>query len=166
MVTTIKNQTPNTVLGKVTDSNGRPLANLKVVIYDVDMREWQPLADTFTNREGKYELQWTHEQLSGRGKKEADIAIKVFTKEKNSELYKSSLDEVRFNASPREEINITIRQALPKEVVEFDFLAKGVSFLANKIAIADLQENKEHRDVTFLSKELEVPADKMEHLIV
>jgi len=166
MATTIKNQNLNTVLGKVTDSNGRPMANVKVAIHDVDMREWQPLGDTFTNREGKYELQWTYEQLSGRGKKEADIAIKVFTKEKNTELYKSSLDEVRFNASPREEINITIRQALPKEVVEFDFLAKEVSFLANKIAIADLQENKAHRDVTFLSKELEVPADKIEHLIV
>jgi len=74
MATAIKNQNPNTVLAKVTDSNGRPLANLKVAIYDVDMREWQPLADTFTNREGKYKLQWTHEQLSGRGKKEADIA--------------------------------------------------------------------------------------------
>jgi 5-hydroxyisourate hydrolase-like protein (transthyretin family) len=166
MATPIENQKPNTVLGKVTDANGRPLANLKVEIYDVDMREWQALADTFTNKEGKYELQWRHEQLSGRGKKEADIAVKVFTKKKNTELFKSSLDDVRFNASEREEIKITIKKALPKEVVEFDFLVKEVSYLANKIAIADLQESKEHRDVTFLSKELEVPADKIEHLIV
>ncbi len=90
MATPIENQKPNTVLGKVTDANGRPLANLKVEIYDVDMREWQALADTFTNKEGKYELQWRHEQLSGRGKKEADIAVKVFTKKKNTELFKSS----------------------------------------------------------------------------
>jgi len=166
MATVMQNQKFNTVLGKVTDRIGRPLANLKVEIYDVDMREWQPLADTFTNREGKYELKWTHEQLSGRGKKTTDIAVKVFTKEKNTELSKSSMDEVRFNASDREEINITIKQALPKEVVEFDFLVKEVSFLANKVAIADLQENKEHQDVTFLSKELEVPADQIEHLIV
>ena len=41
MATAIQNQ--NTVLGKVTDSKGRPLANLKVAIYDVDMRKWQPL---------------------------------------------------------------------------------------------------------------------------
>lgn len=156
----------NIVLGKVTDSQGRPLANLKVAIYDVDMREWQALSDTFTNKDGKYELKWSHDQLSGRGKKEADIAIKVFTKEKNTELFKSSIDDVRFNASEREEINITIRQALPNEVVEFDFLVKEVSFLANKVAIADLLENKEHRDVTFLSKELEVPDDKIEHLVV
>ncbi|NNV57634.1 Tc toxin subunit A-related protein [Limnovirga soli] len=166
MATTLKHQNPNTVLGKVTDSNGRPLANLKVVIYDVDMREWQALADTFTSKEGKYELQWTHEQLSGRGKMEADIAVKLFTKEKGTELFKSNMDEVRFNASDREEINIIIGQALPKEVVEFDFLVKQISFLANKVAIADLQENKEHRDITFLSKELEVAAEKIEHLVV
>src|SRR5690606_12716269 len=35
-----------------------------------------------------------------------------------------------------------------------------------KVAIADLQENDEHRDVTFLSKELGVHTDKIEHLIV
>ena len=166
MATAIKIQNPNTVLGKVTDSNGRPLANLKIAIYDVDMRKWQSLSDTFTNKEGKYELQWTHEQLSGRGKKEADIAVKVFNKEKSTELFKSTMDEVRFNASKREEINITIKQTLPKQSVEFDLLVKEVTFLANKIEISDLQENEEHRDVTFLSKEMGAPADKIEHLIV
>ena len=38
------------VSGKVFQ-NGKPLANVKVAIYNVDMREWQHLADTFTNRE-------------------------------------------------------------------------------------------------------------------
>lgn len=47
IVAAIKIQNPNTVLGKVTKANGRPLSNLKVEIYDVDMREWQPLADLF-----------------------------------------------------------------------------------------------------------------------
>ena len=166
MATSQKPQTPKTVLGKVTDSNGRPLANVKVEIYDVDMREWQPLSDTFTDRQGKYELQWTHDQLSGKGLKEADIAIKVFTKEKNTELFKLSMDEVRFNASEREEINITVKQALPAEVVEFDFLVEKVTFLAGKVAIAELTENKEHQDITFLSKEIEVPAEKIEHLVL
>ncbi|MFI0429202.1 neuraminidase-like domain-containing protein [Mariniflexile sp. HMF6888] len=166
MATAIKLQNPKTVLGKVTDANGRPLSNLKVVIYDVDMREWQPLADTLTNKEGKYELRWTHDQSKGKERKTADIGVKVFTKVKGTELYKSSMDGIRFNASDREEINITIRQALPKEIVEFDYLSKEVSFLAGKVAIVDLQENDEHHDITFLSKELEVPAEKIEHLIV
>ena len=164
MATKIKTQ--NTVYGKVFDANGSPLANIKVEIYDIDMRAWQLLADTTTDREGKYELIWTHSQLKGRGTKEADIAVKVLTKELNTELFSSSMDEVRFNASEREEINITIRQDLPKEVVEFDFLVNEVTFLSNEIAIADLQESSEHRDVTFLSKELEIPSEKIEHLIV
>jgi hypothetical protein len=45
--TTIKNPTPNTVLGKVRDTNGRTLTNLKVAIYDVDMRECQALFYSF-----------------------------------------------------------------------------------------------------------------------
>ncbi|HSI78926.1 MAG TPA: hypothetical protein VK957_23730 [Lunatimonas sp.] len=44
MAKTIKHQ-QNTVLGKITGLNGRPLVNLKVEIYDVDMREWQLLAE-------------------------------------------------------------------------------------------------------------------------
>jgi len=166
MATAIKDQKPNTVLGKVTDASGHPISSLKVEIYDVDMRAWQALADTHTNMDGKYQLKWTHDQLTGKGKKEADIAVKVFTKVKHIKLFQSSIDEVRFNASEREEINITIRQPLPKEVVEFDFLVEEVTCLAGKVAIAELQESNEHRDITFLSKELEASSDKIEHLVV
>jgi hypothetical protein len=164
MATAIKN--PNLVFGRIVDKLNLPLANLIVRAFDRDMRSEEILGECVTDKNGKYEITWLHSQLSGRGKKEADISIKVLTREKKAVLYESDIESVRFNASPREEINITIRQALPKEVVEFDFLVKEVSFLANKIAIADLQENDEHRDVTFLSKEMELPADKIEHLIV
>jgi hypothetical protein len=43
---------------------------------------------------------------------------------------------------------------------------KQVTYLAGKVAITNLQENKEHRDITFLSKEAEIPAEKIEHLVV
>jgi len=46
-----------------------------------------------------------HMRSQAEEEKTADIAAKIF----NTELYKSSIDEVRFNASDREEINITIR---------------------------------------------------------
>ncbi len=156
----------NSVLGTITDANKQPLPNLKVEIYDVDMRSWQLLASIATNWDGKFEVTWSHEQLSGRGKKTADIAVKVLTSEKGVELYKSDMDDVRFNAGEREEINITIKQPVPKETVEFDWLVKEVLFLAGNVAIEDINENKEHRDITFLSKELEVSSEKLEHLVV
>lgn len=163
---TPKNQKSNTIYGIVTNTEGQPLSNLKVIIYDVDMRQWQLLAETITDRAGKYSLNWSHAQLEGRGKKTADIAVKVLTKEKNTELYKSSMDQVRFNAGQREEINIEIEKAIPREEVEFKVLLKDVKFLAGNVAIAELEENEEHRDITFLSNELETEGEKIEHLVV
>ncbi len=156
----------STVLGTVTDANKRPLSNLKVEIYDADMRSWQPLADTVTDKNGKYELHWQHSQLSGRGKKSADIAIKVLTAVKGTELYQSAMNQVRFNAGEREEINVVIKEPVPVETIEFDYLTEQVRFLANEIAITDLQQNRQFQDITFLANELEEPAEKLEHLVV
>src|SRR5688500_470284 len=96
------------VTGTVTDGNQRPLTNLIVTIYDANMREWQLLGNTTTDKEGKYYFQWLHEQLTGRNRKSADIAVRVSTGKRDMELFKSSMDQVRFNASEREEINIII----------------------------------------------------------
>ena len=47
------------------------------------------------------------------------------------------------------------------DVVEFDHIVKQVTFLAGEVKIADLQESKQHRDLTFLTRETEIPADKI-----
>ncbi len=166
MINQFENQEPNLVLGRVADKLNRPLAGLVVRAYDKDMRTAELLGESVTDKEGKYEITWLHSQLSGRGRKEADLVMKVFTREKQTQLFISNIDEVRFNASPREEINITIAQAIKPEVVEYDYLLREVGFLAGKVAINDLQESEEHRDITFLSKEMEIPAEKIEHLVV
>src|SRR5690554_4575273 len=156
----------NIVFGKVTDSNKRPLQHLEIEIYDVDMRHWYPLANTLTDQDGMYNLEWTQEQLDEREYKTADIAVRVFTVERGSLLFETTMDDVRFNASEREEINITIRKPLPKEEIEFDLLVRKVKFLAESVDIAELQEDQEYRDVTFLSRELDVAAEKIEYIIV
>ena len=166
MANQLENQKPNLVLGRVTGKLCRPLANLIVQAYDRDMRSEEILGESITDREGKYEITWLHSQLSGRGKKEADLVIKVLTREKKTLLYESDMDSVRFNASPREEINITITAGMGPEVVEYDYILKQVTYLAGNVAITGLQESKEYRDITFLSKEAGIPAEKIEHLVV
>ena len=166
MANQIENQKPNLVFGRVLDRRNRPLANLIVQAYDRDIRSEELLGESITDREGKYEITWLHSQLSDRGKKEADIVIKVLTREKKTLLYESDMDAVRFNASPREEINITVKTDIKPEVVEYDLILKKVNFLASKVAVTDLQENDQHRDITFLSQEAEIPAVKIEHLVV
>jgi hypothetical protein len=50
----------------------------------------------------------------------AEIAVKVFTKDKNTEIFKYYIDEEWLKTSDREEINITIRKALSKEMIEYE----------------------------------------------
>ena len=161
-----ENSKPNLVVGQIVDIQNRPLPNLIVEIYDKDMRNVQLLATTTTNKEGRYEETWEHSQLSGRGRKEADILIKVLSSVEKTLLFESAIDSVRFNASPREEINITIGVTIEPEVVEYDFLLKEVTFLAKGVEIADLEENNQHQDITFLSRELKISPEKIEHLVI
>jgi hypothetical protein len=156
----------NVVLGKVTDKLGRPLANLVVHAYDRDMRGEELLGECITDRDGTYRIPWSHDQLSGRGKGSADLAIKVVTREKKHLLFTTGVDEIRFNASPREQIDVTIATEVTPDVIEYDHIVKQVTFLAGAVAIADLQESKAHRDLTFLSREAEIPADKIAHVVV
>jgi len=160
------NQKTRLVYGRVTDKLNSSIANLIVQAFDQDMRHEELLGESSTDREGKYEITWSNSQLSGRGRKQADIAVKVFTRKKKTLLFSSDLDSVRFNASEREEINITINKHINPEVIEFDFIVKEIEFLAHKIAITDLQEDEKHRDITFLSKEMEISAEKIEHVVV
>ncbi len=156
----------NIIFGKITSGHKRPLQDLEIEIYDVDMRHWYPLANTLTDQDGKYSLEWTRDQLQGREYKTADIAVRVFTVERGSLLYETPMKDVRFNASQREEINITLKKPLPKEEIEFDLLVRKVRLLAGSVSIADLKEDDKHQDISFLVNELDVPLERIEYLVV
>ncbi len=166
MAKLIKNAGPNYVFGRVTDTLNRPLPGLKVRVSDRDMRSEELLEETFTDQEGRYEIIWHQRELDGRGRRTADIAVKVLTPERDTLLFTSDMDQVRFNAGRREEINIVIRQAVPTERVEYDHLLREVRFLANQVAIVDLQESEQQRDITFLSRETGYSTQQIEHLVV
>lgn len=166
MATKIANPTPNLVFGRISDAQNRPLRQVLVYAYDRDMRSEELLGETVTDRDGKYEIHWEGSQPDTRGKGTADIALKVITRERQALLYASDMDSIRFNAGPREEINVTIRQSIQPEVVEYDFILREIGFLIDRVAVKDLQENEQNRDLTFLSKEAEIAFEKIEHLVV
>ena len=159
-------QNSHLVFGRVTNAQNRPIPGLLVYAYDRDMRSEELLGEAVTDRDGKYEIQWGSGQPDTQGKRTADIALKVITRERQTVLHASDVDNIRFNAGPREEINVVIRQAIQPEVVEYDFILREVGFLRGEVAVADLQENEQHRDLTFLSKEAEIAFEKIEHLVV
>lgn len=154
------------VFGRITNKRNEPLTNLLVRAYDRDMRSEELLGQSITDKNGKYEIVWTSSRLSERRNKEADIAVKVFTKEKKTLLFSSGMDTVRFNASAREEINIIIEKDIKPEVVDYESILAEVSAIVRQVPLVELQENEQHRDITFLSREIGLPAEKIEHLVV
>lgn len=160
------NQQPNYVLGTIADQFNQPLEGLLVEIYDKDMRSEVLLAETKTNKKGKYKTRWSQDQLTGRNRKGADLLIKLYKLENKTLIYSTPLDNIRFNAGPSEVIDITLQNTIKPDYVEYDYLLREVTYLAGEVAIKDLQESTAHQDVTFLSRELNVKSEKIEHLIV
>ncbi len=160
------NKKPNIVLGTVKDKEERPLQGLIVEVYNKDMRSITLLGVSFTDKKGKYALSWSQKQLGDRERKSADLLLKVLSPKKRTMLYESDLEEVRFNASKREEINVTLLAPLPQEEVEYEVLLERVSLLSHNVPITELQESEKHQDISFLSKEAEVSSEKLEHLVV
>ncbi|OPX85500.1 MAG: hypothetical protein A4E53_03494 [Pelotomaculum sp. PtaB.Bin104] len=166
MLKQIENKKTYLIFGRVTNKRTQPLSNLLVRAYDRDLRSEELLGECITGKNGQYAINWLPDKLSEGRKKEADIAVKVFTREKKTLLFASNMDSVRFGASEREEINITIEAAVKPEVVEYDHILQEAGLIANRVAISDLQENEQHRDITFISREAGIPQEQLEHLVV
>ncbi|MBC7388476.1 MAG: hypothetical protein H7329_04635, partial [Opitutaceae bacterium] len=154
------------VKGTVTQANGAPVSGVFVQVFDKDLRSEELLGETITGRDGKYEINWRQNQLIGSDKNEADILMKVFSRGNRTLLFSSDFDAIRFNAAPLEIIDITIKNATEPETIEFDHLLSEVSFHAREVAIADLQENTDHLDISFLFRETNLNFEKIEHLVV
>ncbi|MGH7800541.1 MAG: neuraminidase-like domain-containing protein [Thermodesulfobacteriota bacterium] len=154
------------VQGKVSDKLNRPLTNLLVQAFDRDMRSEELLGKCLTNEKGEYKIYYSSEQFARAEKKSADLAITVLTAKSKTVLYITDMDAIRFNASEKEEINIVIEAGIPKEENEFDSILRDISPLIETVKVSDLQENDEHRDITFLSSEAGITGEKLEHMAV
>ena len=156
----------NLVTGRITDKQNRPIPDLLVEIYDRSLRSEQKLGSAITDRNGEYEVPWNLDQLKEKGKKSADLIVKVLSRAYETLLYQSGIDQVRYKAIKREEVHIKIDRDREPDMIEFDYLHRSISQLAENVPFHELQENENHRDLSFLSNKIQVPREKTEHFIV
>jgi hypothetical protein len=130
------------------------------------MRSETFLGECPTDAKGGYRIEYSAEQFNSAEKQTADLRMKVYAARGRDLLYETGIEQIVFNASPSEEINIIIQSEIKAEENEFDTILREISVLIGKVPVAQLQENQEHRDITFLSKEADIIAEKLEHLVV
>jgi hypothetical protein len=161
-----QSQPGNFVQGIVSGANNQKLAKLLVKAFDRDMRSEAFLGECLTDRQGKYKISYLAEQFNLAEKETADLLMRVFTAGGKHLLFETDLEEVRFNAADNETIDIVIRGEIPAEENDFDSIVREISGLIGKVKINELRDDDEHRDVSFLSKETGIAAEKLEHLVV
>ncbi|MDN3514337.1 MAG: neuraminidase-like domain-containing protein [Candidatus Brocadia sp.] len=137
------------VQGQIRQADGSPLVSGLVRAFDKDMRSEEQLGETTTDREGRYEIQYTADQFRRAEKKTADLIVRVLNRE-GLPLVSS---QILFNAPPIAKMDLTI----PAEVVQpptlFERIGLALVPLLEGLKVEELEEDKEHQDLTFLSGE-------------
>jgi hypothetical protein len=135
-----------TVDGKVFSSLRAGVDQLRVQILDKNVGNDIAVAETTTNTDGSYHVDFTIADLLARGKERPDLQAKVLAGQ-----VVLGASEVRYNASNQETLNIllpeTTASALPSE---YETLTGAVSahFKGN---LRDLQESDDRQDITYLA---------------
>ncbi len=152
---------PNTFIlkGTIYDEYNVPLPNIKVKAFDKDLRKEHSLGEVLTDKRGQYLIQYNESKFSWAEKGSADVFIRVFrnTPGDKKEIGKS---EVFFNVPQEFILDFKIDATKDIEFAEFDTLIDIVTPLLSrqKVRIADLKEDDEHKDVSFLCAETGIDA--------
>jgi hypothetical protein len=139
------------VRGQILLSNGSPCAGAFVRAYDKDLRSKEPLGKSetvTTDKKGQYEITYTAEQFARVEKRSADLLVEA---RKNAGAVWIAAP-IHFNAQPIEVVDITL-DGVYRGPSEFRRLVDEIAPLLDGLTLAQLTENSEFQDITFLSNE-------------
>ncbi len=137
--------TSYSITGAISSSDRASIGGLQVRIVDKGVGQDVLLAQTTTNPCGDYSLAFDASLVTSRGKKRPDLQARVYS---NETLIAAS--EVRYNASGKETLNVTLPADSPALQSEYDTLTLN---LRNHYAgtLRNLQETADRQDITYLA---------------
>jgi hypothetical protein len=156
---------PYIVRGIIRDARGKPVVGAVVRAFDRDLRSFQQLGGTETDRRGRYTISYTPDQFNRAEKRSADLAIRVFDK-RGQPLYEPTIDDVLFNAPHLAVINIQLDRLSEPQLSEFERLRDDIRPLIDPLAAADLREDDDERDITFLQRETGWSSEQLQYFAV
>ena len=137
------------VKGTVRFFDDFPAAGIMVSAFDRDLRSEQALGQSTTDRQGFYQIQYSARQFSKAEKGNADLVIKVLGAD-GSVLAAST---VLFNALIVAEVNVSIPIEVAQPPTLFERVGQALEPLLEGLKVEELEEDKEHQDITFLNGE-------------
>lgn len=141
-----------TLQGIVSDAQGKPVHDVRVIAFDRLMRGEKKLGESTTDRFGKYLVRYSAATVKREGEEKADILVKVYSNEKKL-LYQSGLNDILFNAPQHARFNISLTETPGPKPSEFTIYQETIARVAGNVAFDQLEESTNNRDITFLSKQ-------------
>lgn len=160
------------VRGRVLTTDRRPLRGVCVRMCDRDLRSQQELDETRTDAEGRFELSYFADKFKRAEKGSADLVfeliyglgkIKKFEllRLKDKEMVVVPAPQIIFNAGDEEQVEIILSEEDIPALSEYEQLVQELTPLLCGLSPVELEEDEEHRDITFLSGETGFAAEKL-----
>jgi hypothetical protein len=120
-----------------------------VSAFDRGLRSEQALGQSQTDERGLYQIRYSRDQLPGAGKRSADLLIKAFSAE--GSLLAAA--PVLFNAPAVAQVDLTLPAAEAPPASLFEAISQAIAPLLENLKVADLEEDQQHQDLSFLHGE-------------
>ena len=146
--------------GVVLDPDERPVADATVFAVWPRLRDEVPIGETRSGPRGAFRL-----ALRLPGDAAVTTRIQLVARQSVADASRPA-DEVRSALLlPRDAVDVTLRFA-PTEGDEYTRLLARVRVLLGQLALTELVESPEHADLSFLARELSIPAETIMQLVV
>jgi hypothetical protein len=136
---------PYTVGGTVTDADGMPLAKVKVVAFDCELRASTQIGEGVTDETGAYRIVYKADDLY-RGMA-ADLRVEV-QDATGKALYTSP---ITFNAARQTTIDVALGGPAHAQPSEFASVTRSVTPLLGHLPASELEQSTNHQDLSFVA---------------
>lgn len=148
---------PRQISGHVRYADGWPAAGVQVRAVDRDLRSEEPLGAATTEADGAYRIEYSGAGFGAGERGGADLVVRALADD-GSQLAASP---VLFQAPPQATVDLSVpleRRAPPSL---FTRITSTLAPLLGGLAAAELEEDAEHQDLSFLAAETGLPAHSL-----
>lgn len=154
---------PYRVQGIVRDAADHPVPEITVKAFlRGGLRSEQPIGEGRTDRAGRYEIPYSIRQFGKSNQDSANLVIKAYSPEDT--LLAAS--PILFNAPLVADLNLTIPVEAFQPAPIFEKIKQGLTPWLEDMSIAELEENSEYQDLSFLSGETGVDSETLDRFVL
>ncbi|HYJ63149.1 MAG TPA: hypothetical protein VEV62_05360, partial [Parafilimonas sp.] len=146
------------ISGNVRNQYQQLMTGVLVRAFDKDIRNEQTLGEAKTNEQGFYQIYYSPENFAYTDKQAADVLLRLY--DANGALLKQT--DVYYNAPIQLTIDISFATQSYKGVSEFEQVLSTVTPFIGKLTLAEVTENADTQDITFLTNKTALQQDRIE----